>query len=88
LQQWLRTKELTDGHPRPACSSSVSMHNDLIVLAVTRHHAPVMYSHSLLPVIYYKYVAQIAETIIDFWKSKTRMIKIFENRKNENHLQA
>jgi len=62
--------------PHAACNA-VSMHNDMIVHA----HRIIPRTRYLLPwpTVYYKCVAQIAETITEFSKSKTRAIN-----KNDN----
>jgi len=56
------------------------MQNDPFVHAhsETGCHTPVI--TAVAPRLYYKCVAQIAETIIEFWKSKTRTINKNNNQ--------
>jgi len=70
-------QRITDGraHPHAALQFPCTMTWLFMYLVKRDPHTCCLL---LWPVVYYKCIAQIVEMVIDFLKSKTRTIKIFE----------
>jgi len=79
---WPRTnKELTVGCDHLHAVVQFPCTVTRLFMHAVKQDAPYTHYSQLWPVVFYKYIAQSVEMMIDFWNSKTRTIKIFQNKK-------